>query len=369
MRSFQALPDRDRAITFYSEGPEDWPHLGPIVESLLAESALSIAFLTSSALDPAHRLASDRFRVFDIGSGIVRTILFRVLRSRLLVLTLPDLGSFHLKRSVRPVHYAYVFHSLNSTHTSYRERAFDAYDTLFCSGPHHVTEIRRREERSGLARKQLVRHGSSRLDALLLQAGRPPTGTTREVVVAPSWGSCSLIERPMGPDLVASLLSAGYRVTLRLHPMTTRRLPELVGRLRHRFQENPEFRLETDVTTHDSWLRSCAMITDWSGAASEYAFGLQRPVIYVETPQKINNPAWGDLGCSPFEDFIRAELGRILPVGSIQDIPRVLDEELGELQETRRATALAARDRWVYNVGSSARIASEWIKDFVSEKP
>jgi hypothetical protein len=369
MRAFQALPERDRAITFYSEGPEDWPHLGPIVERLLAESSLSIAYLTSSGLDPAHRLASDRLRVFDIGSGLVRTVLFRVLRCRLLILTLPDLGSFHLKRSVHPVHYAYVFHSLNSTHTSYRERAFDAYDTLFCSGPHHVAEIRRREEKNGLAPKQLVQHGSSRLDALLHQAAGSPGGTNREVVVAPSWGSCSLIESPTGIDLVAQLLSANYRVTLRLHPMTTRRLPELVVRLRERFREVPGFSLETDVTTNDSWLRSCAMITDWSGAASEYAFGLQRPVIYVETEQKINNPAWANLGCRPFEDFIRAELGRILPVGSIRDVPRVLEQELGERQDTRRATVLAARDRWVYNVGSSARIASDWIGEFASQSP
>ena len=32
----------------------------------------------------------------------------------------------------------------------------------------------------------------------------------------------------------------------------------------------------------DSWLRSDVMVSDWSGAALEYAFALQRPVVYVE---------------------------------------------------------------------------------------
>ena len=56
----------------------------------------------------------------------------------------------------------------------------------------------------------------------------------------------------------------------------------------------------------DSWLRSDVMISDWSGAALEYAFALQRPVVYVDTPQKTVNQDWRDLDLVPFEDVIRA---------------------------------------------------------------
>ena len=72
-----------------------------------------------------------------------RTVLFRKIECREFVMTIPDLQNMWLKRSVHPVHYTYVFHSTNSTHTSYRKGAFDHYDTIMCVGQYHVDEIRR----------------------------------------------------------------------------------------------------------------------------------------------------------------------------------------------------------------------------------
>ena len=31
------------------------------------------------------------------------------------------------------------------------------------------------------------------------------------------------------------------------------------------------------------------MISDWSGVAFEFAFGLEKPVIFIDLPKKINN--------------------------------------------------------------------------------
>ena len=130
-------------------------------------------------------------------------------------MTLPDLDQFWLKRSQHPVHYVYLFHSLNSTHAAYRRGAFDAYDTVLCVGPHHVAEIRATEARYGLREKELVEHGSVKLDTVLAEVASRGTETTtggaRRVLVAPSWGDCSLIERPVGTELVDVLLAADTR--------------------------------------------------------------------------------------------------------------------------------------------------------------
>ena len=32
------------------------------------------------------------------------------------------------------------------------------------------------------------------------------------------------------------------------------------------------------------------MVSDWSGAALEYSFGLKKPVIFLDLPKKVNNP-------------------------------------------------------------------------------
>ncbi len=299
LKEFEALDPSFRRLVFYSEGPGDWPHIGPVVETLLAEHDLDIAYLSSDAADPGLALDQPRLRGFLVGDGTVRTILFARIDCAHFVMTLPDLDQLWLKRSQHPVHYVYLFHSLNSTHAAYRRGAFDAYDTVLCVGPHHVAEIRATEARYGLRAKELVEHGSVKLDTVLAEVASRGTETTtggaRRVLVAPSWGECSLIERPVGTELVDVLLAAGYETVLRLHPMTVRRLPKLVADLRRRFAGQPGFVLEEDMSAVDSWLRSDVMVSDWSGAALEYAFALGRPVVYVDTPQKTVNEDWQEI--------------------------------------------------------------------------
>jgi len=43
-----------------------------------------------------------------------------------------------------------------STHRVYREHAFDAYETIFCLGEHHIKEIRKTEQVYNLSKKILL---------------------------------------------------------------------------------------------------------------------------------------------------------------------------------------------------------------------
>ena len=118
--------------------------------------------------------------------------------------------------------------------------------------------------------------------------------------------------------------------------------------------------LETDMNAVDSWLRSDIMISDWSGAAIEYAFALLRPVVYIDTPQKTVNPDWREIGPVPFEDEIRTEIGHVVDTSAVRTVPAVIEASLAE-PDAVRERALAARDRWVFNVGTSARVAAEYL--------
>ena len=75
------------------------------------------------------------------------------INSEIVVMTMPDLNQFHIRRSLRSTHYIYIFHAMVSTHVQYREGAFDHYDAIFCVGPHHAREIQRREELEHLSTK------------------------------------------------------------------------------------------------------------------------------------------------------------------------------------------------------------------------
>jgi YidC/Oxa1 family membrane protein insertase len=364
LRRYNAMPRRNRDIVFYAEGRADWAHLGPIVEELTGPLGKTVCYVTSDAADPILSTDNPRLHSFCVGLGAARTTFFRLLEATVAVMTLPDLETFHLKRSVHPVHYVYVFHSMVSTHTVYRKGAFDAYDTIMCVGPHHVAEIRRTEEVYELPPKELLQHGYGRLDLILRTASEaaavtPPSGSGRKLVLAPSWGPSSFIEAPSGTDLVRTLLDAGHTVVLRLHPMTVRHHPDLASRLARTFADR-SFRVETDMREQASLHESELMIGDWSGAALEYAFGLERPVLFIDTPKKINNPEWERIGLTPVEESLREVIGAVADPADPSSALALVDQLCADPAALRDRIRMA-REGAIYNVGRSASIGAAHV--------
>lgn len=370
LRRFKALGPEERSLVFYAEGRADWAHLGPIVDELTGRLGRHVVYVTSDEDDPVRAIDNPLLRCFYVGEGSARTAFFRLIEAKVLVMTLPDLESFHLKRSVHPVHYVYVFHSMVSSHMIYRKAAFDAYDTVLCVGPHHVAEIRRTEEVYGLPPKQLVEHGYGRLDLILRSvAERGPfepsgdRGMGRRILLAPSWGECSFIEAPVGVELIELLLEAGHQLVLRLHPMTVRRHPRLASQVTDRFSGR-DFRVDTDMNSQESLHASDLMISDWSGAALEYAFGLERPVLFIDMPRKVNNPDYELIRLVALEDSLRTDVGEVVH-------PSDLGSVLGRIEamtadpEAFRDRLREIRQRTVYNVGRSASVGAAYLARLV----
>ncbi len=370
-RRFHALPAEARRIVFYAEDGDSWPHLGPIVRELSDGLGRQVCYLTSSHADPVLKLNHPLITPFCIGEGAVRTSLFMSLKADVCIMTMPDLQTFHLKRSWQyPVHYVYVFHSMVSTHMIYRKGAFDAFDTILCTGPHHLREIRATEAAYNLPPKQLIEHGYSRLDTIRTYLTASPrgraAGSELNVLLAPSWGPSGLIET-RGAELCHVLLDAGCRVTVRPHPMTRRKWPAAVQAIQREFADNAFVRVETDITSSASLDAADVMIGDWSGAALEYAFGYERPVLFVDVPRKVNNPEYERIDCEPLEVSIRERIGRVVAperLAELVPLLRSLPCEADDWAERIRA----ARTEYVYNLGRSARVAAEAIVNLSEEK-
>src|SRR5439155_1047234 len=152
--------------------------------------------------------------------GALCTWFFQTIRADVMVLTMLDLQNFHLKRSVHPVHYAYVFHSMGSTHMVDHASSYDHYDSLLCVGPHHVAEIRRREELHRLPPKHLFAHGYPRLERLVALAGdgepapaprRPAARTTVDSRASASPCSSSTCRPASGTRTTPSSASSPWR--------------------------------------------------------------------------------------------------------------------------------------------------------------
>ncbi len=359
-RFFFKTPREDKEIVFYAEHRGDWPFFEGIVKDFLATHSKKIAYITSDAEDPIFGYDP---RISTFYNKVLAPFFMAFLNAKVCVMTVPDLDHLGIRRSANPVHYIYVMHTLVSTFRTYRANALDAYDAIFCAGPHQIEEIRRREELAGLKPKILVRQGYPRLEEVYRQYQEYQkthrVATIKTVLIAPSWGADNVLES-CGEVLVGTLLGEGYMVIVRPHPETMRKSPELVAGLKKKFGGNKNFILEDSIATIDSLLKADILICDMSGIAFEYAWGTERPVLFIDVPLKVINPDYEKLGLKPIELTLRPELGLSIAHDDIKNIDGVIKKLFSEADHYKKKLA-DLRSHYVFNFGESSKIGAEYI--------
>ncbi len=368
-RRFKKLPREWRHIVFFSETGQDWHQFSGLISELNEKLQRKTCYVTSDPADPGLSRQHENYRAIFIPEGLYLTIFFQVNQSDLFVLTMMDLDNLQLKRSLQAVHYLYLFHSMGSTHMVDHENSFDHYDSLFCTGPHQVAEIRRREELKGLPAKHLFEYGHPRLEEVIEQgrAYRPQkqSGDPVTVLIAPTWGDSSIFNT-CGRVLIDILLKAGYRVIMRPHYQSLRLTPAVIASVRDSFLGQERFEYIDWMGETDSILRSDILVSDWSAMAMEYALGLEKPVLFIDVPRRIRNPNWQEIGIEPVESSIRDQVGVILATSSLEQAPAVI-ERLLATPDRFRDRVRDYRENSVFRLGRSipdgaaeiARLADE----------
>jgi YidC/Oxa1 family membrane protein insertase len=364
-RYFELSPE-ERPVTVYVEDDYTWNQLAGYVQELTGRHGRRIAYVTSQADDPRLEAPPEGVSAFYV-RDLVPQFLPKV-DSPVFVTTMPDLDRFHVKRP-RASTCVYLFHSLNSTHMAYRTGAFDAYDVLGTTGPYQKRELEARYAAIGKTGYRLAEVGYYKLDRIAAgfaayEAAHPADTT---VLIAPSWGEHNLLAA-CGADLVESVASQGFRTVVRPHPAFFESIypagKGIVEDLRRRFGERENVIFETSITSESSFYEAAVMISDWSGAAFEYAFGTERPALFVDVPPKVMNPDWRDLGIVPFEERMRAQLGRLLSPAEARGAGEVVAGLVGRSSEWA-GQIRAAREREVYNFGRTAAAGAELVDSLV----
>ena len=197
LRKFEKLNENESAIVFYAENKASMNHFKALILELTEKMNLKICYVTSVKDDSI--LTSEKLKIqsFYIGNGTARTKFFLTLKARILIMDMPDIEKFHIKRSkVHPVHYIYIFHSMFSIHSYLREGAIDNYDTIFCVGEHHVNEIKETEEVYKLKPKKLIQYGFPRLDTLIQQREKISQKNTKSkklILITPSYVYAAIV--------------------------------------------------------------------------------------------------------------------------------------------------------------------------------
>lgn len=361
-QAIASIPIQDRPVLVYAEDDYTWNQLEGYLTELMETFNRSVVYVTSDPDNPRFQDHDEKMSVFYIKDTLPKFL--PQVDSPVFVTTMPDLDTFHIKRPGEST-CVYVFHSLNSTSCSYRLGAFDAYDVFLCVGPYQKDELTARFAAIGKQDYDLREVGYYKLDRVAAgfegyEKAHPDAQT---VLIAPSWGNDNVLAR-VGPELIASIAEAGYRTVVRPHPAFFESIyPEgrgVVGDLERRFSDDPNVVFETSITSENSFYEADLMVSDWSGAAFEYALGTRRPVLFVDAPRKVMNEQWEDIGITPFEDRIRAEVGEVIAVEAAGDAASAVAALLSDPAAFRDRID-GVRRREIYNFGSAARVGAEVI--------
>jgi len=92
----------------------------------------------------------------------------------------------------------------------------------------------------------------------------------------------------------------------------------------------------------------------------DYVLGTERPVVFVNTPLRVDNPEVGRLGLEPVENTYRSRLGKELSVAQLPQINDALQESFAG-REAFKASVPALRDELIANWQKAPEVGGQYI--------
>lgn len=360
-KKYLNLPKNKKEIVFYAEKESDFVFFKDIIYDLTLNKNVEVIYVTSDPNDSILSKDIKNLFKFYIGNIYMRQIFFQTLNSKLCIMTLPGLGNIQIQKSKFPVHYIYVPHTLVSTHMIFKEDAFDNYDTFFCPSDIQCKEIRKMEKIRNKNKKKLLNFGYPRLDNIIKinKNKKNLLDNERKILIAPSWGKNGFFESG-AEQLIKFLLERKYYVTIRPHPETLKLNAKIINNLLSNFQNYNNFCYNPNISSVEDYFNNNILISDWSGAAFEFAFGTLKPVIFLDRIKKINNNNYQKLEMEPIEVGMRENLGYVIKENNFN----ILNEKIKLLlsqQNKWKKNIYKLRKKTVFNLGKSSLAGSNYI--------
>ena len=126
--NFLKINSKKRKIVFYAENQNSYNFFDGIITQLITELNQDIYYVTSSITDPILKRKDKKIKTFFIGSETIRTIFFQLFNSKIMILTMPDLNNFHIKKSRFGSKFIFIPHNIVSIHMTFRKKAFNYYE-------------------------------------------------------------------------------------------------------------------------------------------------------------------------------------------------------------------------------------------------
>lgn len=357
----------NKHFVIYSE----WSGFYKYYEALISElkkraKNMTIHYVTSDPDDAIFRLAETdpTIKPYYIGQKKLITLMMRM-DADIVAMTTPDLDNYYIKRSLvrKDVEYIYVPHDMMSVHMGFRKAALDHFDTIFCTGEHVAREVRKTEEVYSLPEKTLVKFGyplEEKLEKAYEDMDKTPHAK-REILIGPSWQEDNLLDSCVD-TLIEQLMCEENHITVRPHPEYVKRYPEKIKLLTEKYAgvSDEKLTFELDFTTNKSTYSSDLLITDWSAIAYEFCFSTKKPVLFVNTKMKMENPEWEKLGLTPAEIYLRDKVGVALEKSEL-DRSKTVADELMSSGEKYKEKITALLHEHLYSYGTNGAEGAKYI--------
>lgn len=355
---------KNKQLVIYSESNGYYKYFGRLIDYILENSDIVIHYVTSDLNDKIFSNTHPRIETYYIGP--IALIQFMMLMDAdMVVMTMPDLENFQIKRSLvrKDIEYVYLDHGMTSFHLMLRKGALDHFDTIFCYGPNHVEEVRETEKYYGLPEKNLVKTGYGLLDTLLEEVEKmgPVKNDPQVILIAPSWQKDNIMEYCLDETL-RPLLGLGYKVVVRPHPEFVKRFAAKMQQIKEKYKQElgENFVIETDFSSNTTVYTADLVITDWSSIAQEFSYATKKPSLFINTPMKVMNPEYDKIASVPLDISLRDEIGVSVDVDKLDGLGAVV-KELFSRQEWYREHITQVLEHNIYDIGDGARGGGEYI--------
>lgn len=356
----------NKHLVFYSESSGFYKYFKGIITELLERTNITIHYITSDPKDQIFKIAEtqSRIRPYYIGEKRLITLMMKM-DADMVVMTMSDLGNYHIKRSYvrKDVEYVYLFHYPLSTHMVLHTGALDHYDTVLCVGRFQFDEIRFGERLHNVPEKKLVECGYGLLEDLRAQYEQMPKTQRahKKILIAPSWQMDNILDTCID-EMLKQLLGKGHQVVVRPHPEYMKRYRPRMDAIVERYAnyQGDDLLFELDFTNSSSIFDSDLVISDWSGTAYEFAFVTLKPVIFINTPPKIHNSEYTQYPMKPLELTLRSQVGVELNMEQMDGLEDSVLELL-EHKEMYQEKIGGILSETIANFGSSAKIGADYI--------
>jgi len=358
-----------KQLVFYSEKNGFYKYFKDVIEYILAKTDITIHYISSDINDEIFKLSNDHFRTYYVSENKLIMLMMRM-DADMVVMTMPDLQKYHIKRSIirNDTEYVYMDHGINSLNMMLRKHAIDYFDTVFVANDLVYDEIRKQEEVYNLKEKNIVKYGYCLIDNMIKNYEHQEEVHRDKpvILIAPSWQPDNILDLCI-EDLLNSLLNGSYKVIVRPHPQYLRHYPDKLEHLRDLYTTNENFELQTDFSSNSTVFNADILITDWSGIAYEYSFSTLKPTLFVDTPMKVMNPDYQEIDVVPFDIEIRNQIGISILPQKASEAAETVNKLLTEKSFSKEAMA-EVRTKYLYNVGTSASYGARYIIKSLIEK-